>query len=256
MAISIPYETIKGYADSVYTGICNDANYSKNGLKNLNVRLQTTSIHKFAPEIEIFTDALIVHFNWKYGEPFNTVLCEEKFKTDFCKRPKKCMRLPGDAFDNPEGLKSFIPQVYKILENHGFFAKYLSLDTVSDANCLKARGLLFEMSEFHPEDPNRTNEIARITADWSIHIGELIGQKLNTTSKEDVVIFIEKIIKILDRAIFLRMFNESCCEKGNNSPAGDRARDAHEGFSIVLSTVRGALSRRRTFYNNCISDGN
>lgn len=123
---------------------------------------------------------------------------------------KGCIRLPG--YYKNEKSKQFIPQLYHILQDYGFFYHYL---------------------EFPMMDKKLTN--TQILSRWSFKLGKIVGR---VGAPQDQFRFITIMLLRLRRVQFLRSFDVKCCLQ---KPPDDD----HLTFNGVLEDVYDTLLTER-----------
>ena len=196
-------------------------------------------------EIERFTDSLIIYFKWEPGQSLDMNICTDQFSKDFCSadpsnKRKRCVRLPGVNFESnivdgkeENKIKNFIPQLYHILQDFGFFNYYLGLNTVNIPNCLKNKRLNFDITNLIPKD-SREKEKNRLVSRWALFLGRILQIKSQELDKESFTDFVGILIKVIERVQFLRHFDEKCCVR-------DQIDDPHKAFNVVLGVIRDQL---------------
>ena len=123
---------------------------------------------------------------------------------------KACVRLPG-YYDKS---KQFIPQLYHILQDYGFFYHYL---------------------KFPMMDEKLSNN--QILARWSLKLGEILGSKSLIGKQKLITVMLLR----LRRVQFMRSLDIKCCLKYAAGNISD-----HVDFDVVLETVYDALLSRRS----------
>ena len=98
---------------------------------------------------------------------------------------KLCRKIPG--FRTNENKRGLIPQVYHILQDYGFFAGYIGIDTISTK--LPIEELL----------------------DWLLDFGIEIGENKVRYGKHQVIMFMDTMMLRMRRVQFLRSFETHCC---------------------------------------------
>ena len=126
---------------------------------------------------------------------------------------KGCIRLPG-YYENEKNAKQFIPQLYHILQDYGFFYHYL---------------------KFPMMDKKLTiNQLTGIK--WGVKLGRILG---GLGSPNDEYRFITIMLLRCRRVQFLRSFDVKCCLQ--TTPDGD-----HLTFDGVLENVYNVLLDERS----------
>lgn len=211
---------------SIYTAICS-LNY-ENFKENMESK-DPEFIDDLTKSIEVFIDQLVMvmydtdRTNWTDIPLIQQVDCANL--VHHChKDTMKCPRsIPGyyatSKKQHGDPRKAFIPQMYKILQDYGFFHRYLGYNMIDAYVTIK--------------DLNST--------DWALQIGVKIGE-INDENQE---IRVRKRIQHINdmktrirRVQFLRAFDVRCClEKEPDS--------GHKQFDSVLQEVYNALERYR-----------
>lgn len=162
--------------------------------------------------IDMFTDQLSSVIVTDKNE---ITSCENSKK--YCKAGTACRFLPGyyASEKNKEGNpvhKGFIPQMYKILQDYGFFYFYFGIDTISQKlpNCK----IIEKIEELSP-------------IDLALRFGASLDKN---------VVVMDKAILRLNRVIFLRDFNVQCCLE--TLPDSN-----HIAFNKVLEDIASAIKR-------------
>lgn len=123
---------------------------------------------------------------------------------------KGCVRLPG--YYEQEGPKQFIPQLYHILQDYGFFLNYLKFPMMDTKLSL-----------------------LEVSVRWSLKLGRILG---GFNSKRQEYAFITKMLLRLRRVQFMRAFDVKCC-------LDTISNKNHEPFDDVLQGVYDALLDER-----------
>lgn len=119
---------------------------------------------------------------------------------------KGCVLIPG--YYEQGGPKQFIPQLYHILQDYGFFLHYL---------------------EFPMMDEKLS--ITKVSSRWSLRLGRILG---GINSKHQEYSFITKMLLRLRRVQFMRAFDVKCC-------LDTISDDNHKSFNDVLDDVYDTL---------------
>jgi len=135
-------------------------------------------IKSLTSEIEEYIDLLS-----QTMDPSHMGRCTEYI--DHCFSDKLCGKIPG--FRTNENKRGLIPQVYHILQDYGFFAGYIGIDTISTK--LPIEELL----------------------DWMLDFGIEIGENKVRYGKHQVIMFMDMMMLRMRRVQFLRSFETHCC---------------------------------------------
>ena len=186
-------------------------------------RKNSNYIERLSDEIDDYIDSLVQTNYEKKTDLLQLGMLEIKRDlvcTDLMKKQcdlesnmlndKGCVRLPG--YYEKEDPKQFIPQLYHILQDYGFFYHYL---------------------EFPMMDEKLSN--SRILARWALNLGKILGRLNSSTNQYR---FITVMLLRLRRVQFMRAFDVKCC-------LGSVSDEGHMGFNGVLQDVYDTLLDER-----------
>lgn len=162
--------------------------------------------------IDLLTTSMGVNENtWDGSHIQRQNVCGEY--ADHCFNGTTCRKIP--AFRPDEKGRGFIPQMYHILQDYGFFLQYIGLDNISSK---------LPISEL---------------IDWFIHFGRVIGQNEMIYGKRAVLIFMDIMMIRVRRVQFLRSFETYCCL------ALERPDDSHVPIDDALEKIYNAIRRTK-----------
>lgn len=138
---------------------------------------------------------------------FHESLCTNRKTGHLCTRDVKCALLPDHDVQ-----KSFIPQLYHLLQDYGLFLEYMEIMNNDEKD--------EDMSILIP-----------LVDDWLIDAGETFAQY---RPREKIYRY-KEMLKNIRRVEFLRSFNSICCKDKKNK---------HEAMDALLKRIYGALERK------------
>lgn len=173
-------------------------------------------IESLTGEIEDYVDLLSASMGvnentWDGSHIQRQGVCGEY--TDHCFNETICRKIPGFRSDEPG--RGFIPQMYHILQDYGFFMQYIGLDNISSK---------LPMSEL---------------IDWFIHFGRVIGRNEIKYGKTPVLIFLDMMMIRMRRVQFLRSFETYCCL------GLERSDESHIPIDDALEEIYQAVYRTK-----------
>ena len=151
-----------------------------------------------------------------------TSFCNEKSRAQ-CDMDKNSLNSEGCGFlpgyYTGEPIKQFIPQLYHILQDYGFFHHYLNFTSIIDTR------------------PRM--KINKILSKWGIHLGRVLD---GIDTNEGKIRCLDTMMARLRRVQFLRAFDSSCCMGGVITEESMN----HDFFSIeILDTVYETLEEEK-----------
>ena len=151
-----------------------------------------------------------------------TSFCNEKSRAQ-CDMDKNSLNSEGCGFlpgyYTGEPIKQFIPQLYHILQDYGFFHHYLNFTSIIDTR------------------PRM--KINKILSKWGIHLGRVLD---GIDTNEGKIRCLDTMMARLRRVQFLRAFDSSCCMGGVITEESMN----HDFFNIeILDTVYETLEEEK-----------
>lgn len=190
---------------------------------HLSMKEQNEEYIKFLTgEIEDYVDLLsnsmgVDGNNWDNSHIQRQKLCGEY--TDHCFNETTCRRISG--FHPGEKAIGFIPQMYHILQDYGFFMQYIGLDNISSK---------LPISDLE---------------DWYVEFGIEIGINFNKYGERPVLIFLDMMMIRMRRVQFLRSFETYCCL------GLERSDESHIPIDNALERIYTTIYRtKRRFESN------
>ena len=213
-----PVQNLDNMKRKLFDKVCSGTDID---FKEKMTKKDTSYIKSISSEIEQYIDLLA-------NEIGNTDITTN-FKIKGCPEGKKkqcdmlgigkesCMIIPGYYKTEKISNKQFIPQLYHVLQDYGFFFEYLQfpaiIDTIPRLSC------------------------GDISRDWAYRLGSITGVEEHQNGIVGKKQLLKKMMLRIRRVQFLREFDVVCCL------AGTTDKD-HEYFSEhVLKPVYETLER-------------
>lgn len=218
-------------------------------------------IKSFVDEILEVTESEIIGYNLKdrTGPVYTDAICPpgdnelicRKFTGDTDRRGRPVKDLCEPLLVNGDRLKTFIPQVYHILQDHGFFHGLLGL---RPSPLVRIEGESRE-SRLERISDKKIDDIEAMTEHV---VKKELNEKMLGKSIQHVyrarLNYIKQMNHLLNMVHFLRAFDTKCCSDRLTADSG------HNEFDIFLGDIFENIRRlERTthrFFNNKVLDDN
>lgn len=142
---------------------------------------------------------------------------------EHCHKDIQCVVLPGTAYFDQS--LTFIPQIYHVLADYGFFYRYLEFpELVNSSNHFDKNGVKIPRYTY-------------LSSRWSFRLANI----MEAYSIQEKIEFLEKISFRIRRVQFMRSFELNICREGKEYPEGSRKRISYDGFNEFLSDVFDSL---------------
>ena len=178
-------------------------------------------IKSLTSEIEEYIDLLsqtmnVVDNTWDQSHMGRQGSCAKYI--DHCFSDKLCRKIPG--FRTDENKRGFIPQMYHILQDYGFFAGYIGIDNIS------TKLPIVELE------------------DWYVEFGIEIGINYKEYGKRPVIVFMDMMMLRMRRVQFMRSFETHCCLGLENADNNHIPMD--EALERIYQTILRVKNRFET----------
>lgn len=142
---------------------------------------------------------------------------------EHCHKDIQCVILPGTAYFNESN--TFIPQIYHVLADYGFFYHYLEFpELVNSSNHFDKKGVKIPRYTY-------------LSSRWSFRLADI----MEAYNIQEKIEFLEKISFRIRRVQFMRSFELNICREGKEYAEGSRERISYDGFNEFLSDVFDSL---------------